>query len=131
MRDRGGIVEDDLRGFAAALEHDRLAVGLTGGNHDAPPRRGRTDELELIDIAVPRKRRARFRAAGNRVDDPVWQAVLGRDPRQQEDRRRRDRRWLDDLEQLTPSNEEANSQAKWELFVDALISEETTSEIQT
>src|SRR3546814_7334177 len=29
MRDRGGIVEDDLRGFAAALEHARLAVGLT------------------------------------------------------------------------------------------------------
>src|SRR3546814_11536632 len=64
MRDRGGIVEDDLRGFAAAPEHDRLAVGLTGGNHDAPPRRGRTDELELIDIPVPRQPLARFRAAG-------------------------------------------------------------------
>src|SRR3546814_14651121 len=48
MRDPGGIGEDELRGFAAALAHARLAVGLTGGNPDAPPPAGHKSGERLV-----------------------------------------------------------------------------------
>ena len=80
------VGEDDLRGFAAAFQHHRLAVRLSGRDHDPPPGLRRSDEADLVDILMAGKRRACFARPRHRVDHARRQARFHRDPRQREHR---------------------------------------------